>query len=76
MVGTTEYLNFTAFLRMLFSSKMKLGSGLALIYLTFFGRRYLIAALLAVHQGSKGSICLFCCSLQQLVQTGCDVSLL
>ena len=36
MVGTTENLNLTALLEMLFSSKMKSGSGLALISLTFF----------------------------------------
>ena len=36
MVGSTEYLNFTAFLRMLFSSRMKLGSGSVLISFTSF----------------------------------------
>ena len=36
IAGSTVYFNFTAFLRMLFSSRMKLGSGFVLISFTFF----------------------------------------
>ena len=57
MAGTTEYLNLTAFLRILFLLKMKSGIWLGFNYFDFsFCRSYLIAALFSVHQGST---CLF-----------------
>ena len=35
MAGSTVYFNFTSFLRMLFSSRMKLGSGFVFVFATF-----------------------------------------
>ena len=50
MVGSTEYLNSTAFLRMLFSSRIKLGWVLLYFPLPSSCRIYYIVALFTVGQ--------------------------
>ena len=73
MVSSTEYLNLTVFLRMLFSSKVKLGSGFILISFTFLLQNLSCGTLSGV---GWGSACLFWCRSWYWVPNWCCVFLL